>query len=875
MADSAELHRVGRFLVLEELGRGGMGVVLAAYDPDLDRKVAVKVLHATAGQSPAEHSEGRARLLREAQALARLSHPNVVTVHEVGTVGDQVFLAMELVRGRTLRQWVQPLAGPQRWRTIVATFRQAGEGLAAAHRCGLVHRDFKPENVLVDAEGRARVLDFGLARTGGMVEAATGADTGELTVDASALTRPMPAATSELDTPLTEAGQVMGTPAYMAPEQHMGARVDARSDQFAFCVALYEALYGERPFDGATFVELRTRVLSGASPSPSNARDVPAWILRVLQRGMQRAPEARHGSMDELLEVLGRDPGRRRRRAVAWGMAGLAVVGGGAAYDAHVERQLAEAREAGDPCSDAEARLSGIWDPSRKQEIRRAFSDTKLEYATGTWERAEARLDDYSARWVAAQQAICRATQVEHVQTRALLDVRQACLNHRLSELRAHTAVFARADGAVLEGVIGSIEELDDPDACRTVESMQVELPLPDDETQAARVVELRQRLDDVMAALASAGKGTEVQALADAAVADAEALGYQPLIAEAYLAMGHLLMQIGRFPDAAASFERALWAAEVGRHDAAAVDAWSEWVRTVGYSQHQPERARPMLPRLDAALHRLGKDVRREATVERVLGTLAYAEDDFETAIRHYEASLALVEGEPTPDREAISRACQNLGTALYRVGRLDESAALLGRAHEISAALHGPGHPRLIAIHQSLGGLARRRKDPVTAHRHYALAAELMEASQPLTHPNLASLYRNLGETTLDLRRYDEAVEWFRKAIALDRQRLGEDVMPVDTTLVLGIALYVAGRHDEAREPLEAAVARADEANDLARLATARFQLAKLVWDADAAERRRAVALAIAAHEWWLARGPDDAREKVERWLAEHRVR
>jgi len=870
--DPAELHRVGRFLVLEELGHGGMGVVLAAYDPDLDRKVAVKVLRAAAGSSATDHSEGRARLLREAQALARLSHPNVVTIHEVGTVDDQVFLAMELVRGQTLRQWVQQVSGPGAWRAIVAMFRQAGEGLAAAHRAGLVHRDFKPENVLVDAEGRARVLDFGLARTG-IVEVGT-TDTSALGVDPAAHTRPMPRATSDLDTPLTEVGTVMGTPAYMAPEQHMGARVDARSDQYAFCVALYEALYDERPFDGATFVDLRARVLSGAPPSPSNPRDVPAWLLRELLRGLRREPEARHDSMDELLEALGRDPDRRRRRVAAWGVAVLAVVGASTSYGAYVQAQLARAREAGDPCGDASARLTGIWDPARKQEIHRAFTDTKLEYAAGTWERVEARLDDWAARWIAAQQAICRATRVEHVQPEALLDVRQACLNSRLSELRAHAAVFARADGTVLEGVIGSIEELDDPDACRSVESMQVELPLPDDEARAARVVELRQRIDDVLAALASAGKGMEVRTLAEEAVAEAEAIGYQPVIAEAHHTMGRLLVQIGSYAEAEASFDRALWAAEVGRHDAVAVDAWSEWVRVVGYDQHQPERARPMLPRLDAALHRLGEDLRREAMIERVLGTLAYVEDDFETAIRHYETSLALIEGEPTPDREAISRACQNLGTALYRSGRLDESAVQLGRSYEISVALHGPGHPRLVAIHQSLGGLARRRKDPATAHRHYMLVVELMEASQPLTHRNLASGYRNLGETCLDLDRYDEAVEWFRKAIAVDRLRLGEAASSSDTTLALGLALYVAGRPDEAREPLEAAIAHADEV-DLDRLATARFHLAKILWDADPAERPRAMALVTTAHEWFLAHGPDDVREKAERWLAEHRLR
>jgi tetratricopeptide (TPR) repeat protein len=642
-------------------------------------------------------------------------------------------------------------------------------------------------------------------------------------------------------------------------------------------VALYEALYDERPFEGASFAELRARVLSGGPPVPSNARDVPAWILRVILRGLLRDPAARHGSMDELLEALDRDPGRRRRRAAAWSMAALAVVGAGWAYRAQVERELARAREAGDPCGGASDRLAGIWDDARKQEIHRAFSDTKLEYAAGTWERMEARIDDWAARWVTAQQAICRATRVEHVQSDALLDVRQACLNSRLSELRAHAAVFARADGRAIEGAIESaiesVEALRDPDECRAVESMRVELPLPDDEAEAARAVELRQRLHDV-AALVHAVQDAEALAQAEATVVAAEALGYLPVVAEAQLALGRVYVHHGRFDAAVAALDRALWAAEVGRHDAAAVDVWSEWVRTVGYSQHRPERARVMLPRLDAALHRLGRDVRREATVQRVLGTLAFAEDDFTAAVERYEAALALLEGEPAPDRGEISRACQNLGTALYRVGRLDESAAVLDRALVLSEALYGPQHPRLAPVHQSLGGLARRRGDRVAAQRHYAQTVEILETSHPTSHPALSTNYRNLGDAFMDEGDHEQAIVWYRKALDTDRHRMGDAGPSYISSLVLGHALLEVGRPREALEHLEHGVAHADDAEAPARVATGRFDLARVLWDADPSARARAVELATKAREHWAVHGRAPARERVEAWLASHRV-
>ncbi|MCB9570262.1 MAG: serine/threonine protein kinase [Myxococcales bacterium] len=234
----------GRYTLLRPLGRGGMGTVYAAYDEELDRKIAIKLLRGDPRERASEGEgagagEGAHHLLGEAQALARLSHPNVVQIYDVGVIGGQVFLAMEYVQGKTLREWERE--APRSWREVVALFRQAGEGLAAAHDAGLVHRDFKPDNVLVGEDGRVRVLDFGLAARRERGATGEGDELSARTL--SSISRSDLRSASATGVTRT----LVGTPAYMSPEQHLRLEADGRSDLFAFCVALYEALHGERP----------------------------------------------------------------------------------------------------------------------------------------------------------------------------------------------------------------------------------------------------------------------------------------------------------------------------------------------------------------------------------------------------------------------------------------------------------------------------------------------------------------------------------------------------------------------------------------------------------------------------------------------------
>ncbi|HEY8377852.1 MAG TPA: serine/threonine-protein kinase, partial [Nannocystis sp.] len=322
----------------------------AAYDPELDRKIALKILH------PGADAGGRARerLLREAQALARLSHPNVVAVHDVGTHEGQVFVAMEFIAGATLSATIakqRPSSAE-----ILRLYRAAGEGLAAAHRAGLVHRDFKPDNVMVGSDGRVRVVDFGLAHAA--VEA---------NPDGA---QDLAAAPSGL----TATGALMGTPAYMAPEQYLGRPTDARTDVFAYCVALYEHLHGRRPFAGETLVELAQAVTSGKLPEvTAGGTRVPSAVRRILLRGLARDPADRYPSMEALLADLDRALARPRRRVVwiAGGVLGLVAAGAAAFALGRPDRAEAGCRRIADE-------FAGVWSPEAREAGARAFSATGL-----------------------------------------------------------------------------------------------------------------------------------------------------------------------------------------------------------------------------------------------------------------------------------------------------------------------------------------------------------------------------------------------------------------------------------------------------------------------------------------------------------------
>ncbi|MBL8946569.1 MAG: serine/threonine protein kinase, partial [Myxococcales bacterium] len=414
----AEPVRIGRFVVLERIGEGGMGVVYSAYDDALERKVAIKLV-----RPQLESDDGQRRIRREAQAAARLSHPNVVTVYEIGEHAGRVFVAMEFVRGRTLRQWLA--AAPRPWQGIVDVFVDAGRGLQAAHAAGLVHRDFKPDNVMIDDDehggrGRVRVLDFGVARRVGAASAATGG-----------------VASTESEVTGTDAGRIVGTPAYMAPEQLAGELADARSDQYAFCLSLWLALFGESPFEDDA--ARRT----GLVRSPSRPHRVPARVRSVLERGLAFRAEDRHSSMQAVIAGLV----AARRRRWRWAAAAAATLICGIAIAGWWRRAPSE-------CERAAAQLDDVWsDAARGRIAARVGPDA--------WSSVEPALAAHVEAWREAHAAACR----DAVDGPDALQQRR-CL---AADAEAVRGVLAALEGSGLEaeaGALAAVRGWESPESC-------------------------------------------------------------------------------------------------------------------------------------------------------------------------------------------------------------------------------------------------------------------------------------------------------------------------------------------------------------------------------------------------------------------------
>lgn len=668
--DHAQPAQIGRFSVLRLVGRGGMGAVYACYDDLLDRKVAVKVLRLDAVR---DRDVAAARLVREGQTLARLSHPNVVTVHEVGQAADQVFVAMEFVRGDSLDVWA---AKPRPWRETLAAFIQAGRGLEAAHRAGIIHRDFKPQNVIMSADGLVKVLDFGLAR-------ASGDEVRDEWL--STLVDGDMAASAPLMRPLTRTGTLVGTPAYMSPEQHRGDRVTAASDQFSFCVALYQCLYGLLPFSTRSFAELRDDVTQGrVLPAPSRS-PVPARVFAALRRGMAADAAARYPTMGELLVALARDPGALQRRAVMLVMT-AAVTGATGFAVASAQGPALE------QCPDASAELVGIWDPARASSARDAVRATGSPQADAWVARALPQIERYAAGWTRLRDEACRA-HAEGRQSAQLLDLRMACLDQRRAGLDALVDGLMTADAAGLDALARAAAELPPLERCADAEALLTALAPPDDPRVRARVQAHREALARARV-LEDAGQLRRGLELVEGVLADVEAVAHEPLLAEAKLQRGRLLMGAGEPEAAASALQEALLAALAAGHGSVAAQAssWRGLLRAVHLGQL--ERARADLPEVAALHRRVQGDVELYAEFLHQSGYIHLVAGDRPEARRLLEAArdLRTEHGRDRSWKQLATRSA--LGTLAHFEGRLEEMAAIFGELRDASEALLGPTH-------------------------------------------------------------------------------------------------------------------------------------------------------------------------------------
>ncbi|WP_438040633.1 tetratricopeptide repeat protein [Sorangium sp. So ce128] len=776
--------KLGRFEVLDRLGEGGMGVVVRARDHVLGRDVAIKVLRPEVlGRSGA--ATALARLVREAQAMARIKHPNVVTVHEVDASAGQVRVVMEHVDGRTLRAFCAEKRRPAS--EVVAAFLQAGKGLSQVHHAGLVHRDFKPDNVLVGADGRVRVTDFGLA---GLAEGEAGGGGAEAGIEAA----------------LTRSGSFLGTPVYMAPEQHRREAADARADQYAFCVSLWEALAGERPFAGKTYDELRENVALGRVREPPRGAEMPARIRRCIERGLSVDRDARYPDMDALLDDLSNDPAAAWRRGLV-AASGLALAG---------LLAFAFARQPADRlCKGGEARLAGVWDEATMAKVRAAFAGTGRPHAEDTYRRVEKALGDRARAWVAMYADSCEATHVRGDQSAGLLDLRTLCLERRRQEMGALTALFAHgADAEVLDRSIEASLALPGLERCADAGALTAAIPPPADAAARARIDALRRRLAEVRA-LDEAGKFGDALALARPLADEARAADYAPIEAEALLMLGRAARDAHDAPAAEAALREALRAAARARDDALAAEAWPQLIYVVGYLGGRHADALALQLAAEGAVERTGGDTLASARLLGTLGSVLDEQGKYDEAAQHVERALAGLEKALGPSHPEVGATWSRLGTVLLHLERFDDAERAYTRALAVREETLGASHPSVALTLNSLGRLFNTQGKYRDALPRIERAIAIQERALGPDHPFLGASVNNLGNALVMLGETDAARRAHERVLAIREKALGPDHPDVASSLNnIGAVLEMQQKFAEATPYYERSLAIREKA-------------------------------------------------------------
>ncbi|HEV7559142.1 MAG TPA: serine/threonine-protein kinase, partial [Kofleriaceae bacterium] len=634
---------IGRYVIGDLLGTGTMGRVYAAWEPELDRNVAIKLVRD-------DSAPARARLLREAQAMAKLAHPNVVTVHEVGAIGDGddgVFVAMELVDGESLRAW----ANSQRsWRDRIAMLVEVARGLAAVHAAGVIHRDVKPDNIIIGRDGRARLGDFGLARSETTAIEPTG---NTLAVGSSA---------------------VAGTPAYMAPEVLHGDAADAASDQFSFGVTAYEIVFGARPFPGRTWAEI---AMASATTSPAPLAG-PRWIDATIRRCLAVDPARRFPSMQAVaLELSSK---LARRRPVAW-VAAAAIVASAATWLV-VGRATHEV---------GAAEIGTTWSPSIHDRFASQWK------ANPDAPAALAAVDAWSARWIRERDAAIETP----------VAARDACLEHLRTNFSALVAGLDASAIAAVDRVVDAVGALGSPVECRTASAGAD--PVPVDRAERVRVL-----VGDIATVRAAIALGDarpvldRTQSLVDAATA----AGHTPTLAEALLVRSQALRAVDRFADASVAARDAIAAAERGHDDATAARAWLARVALTG-ELRALDQADDLAAVAAAAIDRAGAPDRLVAMLARIRGTIAFDRGDLARAtelVTHAGAQFAAMAGATTIEVAATDSI---LGSIARTAGDLDKAESWHREALAIDRELRGPAHPDVARDLHNLAGVLRLRGD------------------------------------------------------------------------------------------------------------------------------------------------------------------
>ncbi|MBA3549947.1 MAG: tetratricopeptide repeat protein [Nannocystis sp.] len=840
---------IDRYIVLDRVGAGAMGVVYTAYDPRLDRRIALKVMHARGGAQ----ADVVTRVLREAQALAKLSHPNVVAVYDANVVGEAVYLTMELIKGVSLTQWLKH--GPRSVAAVLRVFIQAGRGLAGAHAAGLIHRDFKPDNVLVGDDGRVRVVDFGIARgadgpemlsvdqaleasrTGTPVTSLKtppqGTQPGESPVQPFASTDrgqvpgfgrgggvadtqraemradgtpPPRLQASQLETAipglssirLTRTGALVGTPAYMAPEQHIAARVDARADQFAFCIALYEALFGCHPFPARNYFQLSLSKLGGKVDPMIGRADVPVHVRKAILRGLLVDPDERFPDMEALLTVLSFDPDLRKRRRIAAAL----IAGGTASLLALVGMEVFGG---GPTCESAERHLAGVYDQPTRADIERAFLATGQPFAPKVLESTLGGLDRWSTRWLDMRREACEATHVHHEQSTELLDRRMACLDRQLRRLAATAGVLRGADGPTVLHAVEAVDALPELDECSDRERlMRGEVLTAAQQAANSEVEDLLGRAEASRLAVQYPAART----LAAEAQAQAQAQGLRRGEVQALLSQGRVLRNLGQVEGAEGAFTRADELAERIGSDDLRAEASSELGGVLGNMLHQTAEAERLLRRSAAVLDRIGGSRIQRARVSEQLGAIVAERGRLDEALALLDAAATIAEATTDANSTGLVSILNTRGTVYERRGETELALADYARALAVCEARLGPEHPDVAAVLNNMALVEETQGRHELARAQLERSLQIRRRALGEEHPVTATTRMNLGTLSLNTGDYEAAVTEFEQALVVLSRVQGVDADVADIRYNLGIAQHLRNQYDLALPHYRAAL-------------------------------------------------------------------
>ncbi len=736
--------QAGRFRILEQLGSGGMGFVYAADDPVLQRRVALKI------HRRERHGarEGRERMLSEGRAMARLDHPGVLRVFEVGEIDEQVYVVMELADGGTLDRWLGER--PRHLDEILDRFVEAGVGLAVAHEHDLVHRDFKPQNVFIRADGEACVGDFSLVRR---IER----------LDGPTRRASSPVATADhRDLPTTAIG---GTPGYMAPEQVAGGPLDARADQYSFCVALYEAITGQRPHAVTSAADDRATV--GRKPTADRPRAVPRAVRMTLERGLQLDPRDRFPDMRALLARLRayRHRGRRRTRALT-GLLALTGVGAAVLF-ATGEVSINPAR-----CDGATEQLQGVWTDTHAAAIRQAFTTSSVANQERAATRVATRLDEYGVRWAAQYQARCEDTRMRGLRSELQFSATVACLSDHLEGMGALIGRLSSADAATVEHALSSVLALPEPEHCGDLDWLRAQADRsPPPPEHAAEVETLHAELHEVRAEIWT-GHDRPMLSRARAIDARAAELGFVPLSADAGLVLGSIERRLRHTEQAAAHLEASYLAATKIDDPERACKAAAELVDVTGVWLGRPDEGR-LWEKLAKAAHERGQTWACTTRLRQASANLSTELAQYDEALGMLDDALA---SHPTDDGEAGDavrfdriRLHALRGQALLGVGRLEHAERAIRRAIDEAIALLGPGHPRVATLRIALGSTLGSGGEVERAREQFERALADLEASVEPDDPRIAQTLGNLSLTLDMTTEYDRARQLLLRAKAI----------------------------------------------------------------------------------------------------------